>query len=232
MKPLVLTILICLISLAVSAEQVFEQEGSIYFIDKDGRETQLTSFGVDRAPILSPDRKAVAFIRKSDEEAYLAVGAEEDYTPEGLLADQVWIVNIDDKQERMLVKNRRPDPDNSKGDGVTEELKKTIAHIDGESLQFSPDGKRIYFITSAWVTSGAVHCVNTNGTDEHFVIASNSLMVIDKGRYKGHLIVRQHNYFLGAGSYDWLWMFTPEGKKVGPIGVELTDNQKKTLFSE
>ncbi len=96
-----------------------------------------------------------------------------------------------------------------------------VAHIDEESLKFSPDGKRLYFITSAWVTSGALHRVNVDGSGERFVAAANSLKVLGSGSYKGHLIISQHRYFLGGGSYDWYYVFTPQGKEVGPLGADL-----------
>ena len=35
----------------------------------------------------SPDGKHIAFVRKSDKEAYLVIGVPEDYSPEDRLAD-------------------------------------------------------------------------------------------------------------------------------------------------
>lgn len=212
--------------------KVFAKDGNIYYSEHNKNISQLTYSGKDKAPMLSPDSKIVAFIRKSNKEAYLAVGGEEDYTPGGLLADQVWIINTDGSNERMLVRDRKPDPINDKGDGITEELKKTIAHIDEDSLKFSPDSKKVYFISSAWVTSGAIHSVNVDGTDEKFLASGNSLEVINRGRYKGNLIVRQHKYFLVGGTYDWLWLISPEGKQIGPIGLNLDKEQQEFLYSD
>jgi len=59
--------------------------------------------------------------------------------------------------------------------------------IDPHNLQFSPDSRTIFFETSAWVTSGDI-------------------------------IINQHRYrFEGdtpLGSYNWDWLFTPEGKQI------------------
>ena len=206
----------CAIAQGADAVKVFEKNGNIYYLKNGKTNIQLTMSGQDRAPLLSPGGKTVAFIRKSKEKAYLVVGAEEDYTPEGLLADQLWIVDLDTKQEKLVAKDKSPIPGAMKGDGVTEQLRRMIQHIDN-GLQFSPHGKKIYFITSAWVTSGAVHCINIDGTEEHFVTDGNTLLVVDRGRYKGNLIVNKHKYFLLGGSYDWYWMVTPEGKEVGPV---------------
>ena len=238
MKNLVVFVLLASLSClltnsALSGEglgKVFVKDGNIYFSPDGKEEIQLTNSGLDRAPVISFDSKLVAFIRKSNEEAYLAVGGVEDYTPRGLLADQVWIVNIDDKQEEKLVGDKHPRETNE--DDVTKALEKTIAHIDDNSLCFSPDGRKVYFISSAWVTSGAVHSVNIDGSGEKFITGGNTLEVIDRGRYKGYLIIRQHKYFFAGGSYDWLWLVSPEGKQVGALGLDLNDDQRDFLYSD
>ena len=226
-------ILVCVMPYGQCAElqKVFAKEGHIYYFSDGKDEIQLTFNGKDSAPALSPDGKNVAFLRKSDREAYLAVGAPEDYLqsgPDAILADQVWIIGVDGKNEKLLVEDNNPDDfgyDKWEGN-------KVIAHIDDDSLQFSPDGKTLYFITSAWVTTGALHSVNIDGTNERFIAGANYLKVIDKGRYKGNLIIRQHRYFLAGGSYDWLWLFTPAGKELGPLGLDLNEDQLGFLYSD
>jgi hypothetical protein len=46
------------------------------------------------------------------------------------------------------------------------------------------------------------------------------------------LIVNQHRYFLGGGSYDWYWVFSPNGKEEGPLGPEIVKNQRDVLESD
>ena len=85
--------------------------------------------------------------------------------------------------------------------------------------QFSPDGRTVYFLTDAWVTSGAVHAVEVATGRVRYVCPGNSLEVVPRGEHAGHLMVSQHRYFIGgSGSYDWYWLVTPEGRDVGPIG--------------
>jgi hypothetical protein len=90
--------------------------------------------------------------------------------------------------------------------------------IDPHNLQFSPDSKTLYFETSAWVTSGAIHAVNVNGNHLRFVTDGSELRVVKSGSYKGDIIVNQHRYrFKGdtpLGSYNWDWLFTPTGKQI------------------
>jgi len=75
-------------------------------------------------------------------------------------------------------------------------------------------------VSPAWTTSGAVHVVNTTNGKERFVLAGNDLEVIHSGEYRDHLLVSQHRYFVGGGSYDWYWLFRPDGEEVGPVGED------------
>ena len=201
------------------------KNGNIYFSTDGKNRKQLTNTGKDRSPVLSPDEKIVVFIRKSNNKAWMADEHElsNPPPPEELFADQLWIIDINDKKEEMLVKDWNPYTDEPKGsvpDGDAQT--KVISHID--DVNFSPDGKKVYFTTDAWVTSNAVHSVNIDGSNEHFVVAGNSLKVIPTGEYAGYLIVKQHRYCVYGGSYDWFWVFTPEGEEVGPVGTKLENN--------
>ena len=191
----------------------FVTNGNVWVTNTAKKVVQLTSSGKDRAPTVSPDGRCIAFIRKSKNQSYLSVGGEEDYKGDEILADQIWAVDLSTGKERLLVSDRMP----GKGD-VTKELERTIAHIDDDSLCFSPDGSDLYFISSAWVTSGALHVVNLRAGKEHFIAAANSVEVVQSGEYAGHLIVNQHRYFLGTGSFDWYWLLDSKGREIGPVG--------------
>jgi hypothetical protein len=99
------------------------------------------------------------------------------------------------------------------------------------SESFGNDKPLVVF-ASAWVTSGAVHAVKTDGSGLRYVIPGNELEVIPKGEYKGYLIVNQHRYFLGGGSYDWYWVFSPNEKEEGPLGPEIVKSQRDALESD
>ena len=55
------------------------------------------------------------------------------------------------------------------------------------------------------------------------------LEVVGAGEYRDCLLVRQHRYFIGGGSYDWFWLLRPDGKEVGPVGGD-TENFKATYL--
>ena len=70
--------------------------------------------------------------------------------------------------------------------------------------QFSPDGRRLYFVSSAWATSGAVHVIDLATRKERFFTDGSSLVIVPNGDYRGCLLIQKHKYFIGGGAYDWL----------------------------
>ena len=106
------------------------------------------------------------------------------------------------KKERLFVANKF----------ACEEPTEKI--VDSQNLQFSPDSKELYFETSAWTVSGAIHAVQIDGKNLRFVTDGSEYHVVMRGHYKGDLIVNQHRYHDRGGSYDWDWLFTPTGKQI------------------
>jgi WD40-like Beta Propeller Repeat len=189
------------------AQSVSIKDGNIQFTDKAGQTTVLTSSGRDSGPVLAPDGKWVAFVRKVDGKK-IATGSDE------VDPTELWQVRADGKEASLLVKCR-----------TTEKPESLIAEF--ENLQFSTNGKLLYFVTSAWATSGAVHVVDTTNRKERYLFPGNNLKVVTSGEHKDCLLVQQHKYFVGGGSYDWFWLLRPDGKEVGPVGED-TENFEST----
>jgi len=181
------------------AQSVTVEGGNVYY-RASGQSTprRVTSSGHDRDASLSPDGRTIAFVRGTPgDSVQTALGPDE--------ATSVWVVRTDGSGARMLVRGR-----------AAGEPERALALM--SSPQFSPDGKRLYFLSVAWVTSGAVHAVDVASGEERFVLPGLSVEVVPRGHYAGHLLVTQHRYFIIGGSYDWVWLFTPDGREVGPIG--------------
>ena len=109
---------------------------------------------------------------------------------------ELWQVRTDGKEATLLVKCR-----------ASEKPESVIAAF--ENLQFSTNGKLVYFVTPAWATSGAVHVVDTTNRKERYLFPGNGLKAVASGEYKDCLLVQQHRYFIGGGSYDWYWLLRP-----------------------
>jgi hypothetical protein len=177
------------------------QAGNVYFTDATGRARQLTSAGGDASAFLAPDGRWVVFVRKVSGKK-IDTGADE------VEPTELWQIRTDGKEASRLVRCQ-----------ASEKPESIIARFD--RLQFSSDGKLIYFVTPAWATSGAVHVVDSTNGREHFVCPGNDLKVVNEGEYRDCLLVQQHRYFVGGGSYDWYWLLRPSGAEVGPVGESL-----------
>lgn len=193
------------------AQRVSVKDGNIQFTDKTGQTTAITSSGRDSAPVLAPEGKWVAFVRKVDGKK-IATGSDE------VDPSELWQVRTDGKEASLLGRCREA--------GKPESL---IAAF--ENLQFSTNGKLLYFVSPAWATSGAVHVVDTTNRKERYLFPGNNLKLVTSGEYKDCLLVQQHRYFIGGGSYDWFWLLRPDGKEVGPVGEE-TENFQATYSKE
>ena len=211
MKRLFLLISWTALALPALAQTVSVKDGNIQFTDKTGKTTALTSSGKDSDAVLAPDGKWVAFVRKIDGKK-IATGSDE------MDPTELWQVRIDGKESSLLLRCR----DSQKPESV-------IAAF--ETLQFSTNGKLLYFVTPAWATSGAVHVVDTTNRKERYLFAGNNLKVVPAGEYKDCLLVQQHKYFVGGGSYDWFWLLRADGKEVGPVGED-TENFETTYGKE
>lgn len=183
------------------AQSVTVQDGNVFYrASAEAAPRQLTSSGVDRDPVLSPDGRTVAFIRGTPADSVETVLGREEATA-------LWTVGVDGSDPRLRVRGRS-----------SETPSQALALL--QSPAFSPDGGRIYFLSAAWATSGAVHALDLSAGAARFIAPGNSLEVIPSGDYAGFLLVSQHRNFLAGGSYDWYWLVTPEGREVDPVGED------------
>ena len=186
-----------------------DKKGHIEYTDAAGKRTRLTSQGQDSDPCLSPDKRQVVYVRQVPGKPISSGSGDSSPT-------ELRLVDVDGTHDTVLVRS-----------ASAEKVEDVLAGF--ASPTFSPDGNTIYFGGAAYATSGAIHAYDLTTRTVRFVIAGNAPRVVPAGEYKGDLLVEQHRYFLGGGSYDWYWLFEPNGKEIGPVG-ETTDNFRAMYF--
>jgi dipeptidyl aminopeptidase/acylaminoacyl peptidase len=191
-------------------QSVSVEKGCVYFKDAAGKSRRLTTGGRDSAPVLSPDKKTVAFVRATPGQIVSCGSGDVEAT-------ELWALPVDGSQPaKMLLRG-----------AAHEKMERVLCEFN--SPAFSPDGKTIYFLSAAWATSNALHAIDLRGGEARYICAANSLEMVGSGEYRGNLIISQHRYFLGGGSYDWHYLFTPKGKEIGILG-ESPANFKDTYL--
>ena len=167
--------------------------------------TVLTRSGQDSDPVMSPDGTMIVFNRRGPPSSSMTLC--KDFVGDQLL--ELWMISRNGTSQKLLSAEGK------------NEAQSTVCAFDNK--QFSSDGTRLYFETPAWVTSGATHVYEFRTKQERFVVSSNGLIVLsdckDK-QYRDYLVAYQHRYFVFGGSYDWAFLFTPQGKEIGPLGED------------
>ena len=197
---------------AARAQKVsVDKKGNIHYADATGKRTRLTNEGKNSDPVLDPGGRRIVYVHAVPGKTIPAGSGDAQPT-------ELRIMDTDGKNQETLVRS-----------AGAEKVEDILA--DFASPTFSPDGNTIYFSSAAWATSGAVHAYDLTKKTVRYVLPGNNPEVVPAGEYQGDLLVEQHRYFLGGGSYDWCWLFKPDGKEVGPVG-ESTDNFREMYFEK
>ena len=186
-----------------AAARVTVEAGDI-FIEQNGQRRQLTTLGHNSDAALSPDGTFVVFTRSDDKPppdnlAGCKTGAD---------GDQLRRIDADGKDDRLLVAAHA-------GKTAPQQLCRF------EQKQFTSDGRKLFFIAPGWVTSGALHVYDFAKQSVSFVAPANAVIVLNfcAGEHRDQLVLNQHRYFIGGGSYDWYWLYDSDGRKqIGPVG--------------
>jgi hypothetical protein len=188
-----------------AAPHAYSDAGNI-FIAHGSAKTKLTTSEMDVDPVLAPGGAVIVYTRQGRGRSIRGYDANQLCTVDPR-PDELRQINADGTGDRLLLAGRKGDPQNQL--------------CDFRNKQFSSDGRRLYFLTPGWPTSGALHVFDMRTGDEHFVLPANDILVLSfcLNKYKDDLAVLSHRSFLLGGSYDWYWLYDPIGKKeLGPLG--------------
>ena len=176
-------------------------DGDGIMLERDGNKTQLTKSRQDTDPVISPDGRTVFYTRRAAGER------DPQFCSRPPKADELRQVGIDGKDDKLLLSGHWGDPESQL--------------CDFSNKQFSRDGRRLYFMSPGWATSGALHVYDLRTRDERYLVPANDFLVLSycANEHKDDLAVLSHRYFVFGGSYDWYWLYDASGKKeLGPLG--------------
>jgi hypothetical protein len=182
---------------------VYEEKGNIFLKAKD-KITQLTKTEKDSDPALSPNGKWVAFSREIEGKVKECSERNDHWA---CPSEQLWIIDLENMSERMLLEPRTDVP--------PKRTKDVLYQFYGK--EFSPDSQTIYFITPAWATSDAIHAVGIDGKYEHYVMHGYSYEVV-----RGPLSAKIKKYIRNLKEDDW--RIFPKKEGPGLIKKALKDD--------
>jgi dipeptidyl aminopeptidase/acylaminoacyl peptidase len=171
------------------------EDGNVVLQRGDQR-TQLTHAGKDLEAAISRDGGQIAFVRSTpDVTVSTGSGPAE--------AREIWIADTADLSPTRLLTGY------SAGD--VRDLVAGIRH-----LQFSPDGRYLFFLSAAWATSDALHRIDLSTREERFITSANRYAVLESGEFAESLLVNKHRYRSSGGSYDPSFIVTFDGIELAP----------------
>jgi hypothetical protein len=179
-------------SFAQSAES---RNGSIYLIDKSGRESRLTESGQDAEPNLSAKGDQVAYVRTRPSTEAGADGA----------VSEIRVHNVISGTDEIVLQGP--------------------AVIDGKQYygfghpQFAPDARKVFFLFNWAATTHGLASLDPGTHEVKFLMPAVAFpAVVLHGKYTGDLVVQQRRPKLGVGYYLLYYLFTPDGKEIGVVG--------------
>jgi hypothetical protein len=185
----------CCLPVSCLAQNSIEIVSGNVFLQRGAERRQLTREGLDRDAVLSLDGRHIAFVRATPG-VLVSTGSGE------VEAGEVWTVTADAAPIKVLAGRS------------AQAMKNVIAGI--HDLQFSSDGRYLFFLSSAWATSDAVDRLELATAAERFIASGNVLLVIRDGRYANHLLLSQHRYDRPGAARDGYYVFTFDGVEIGP----------------
>lgn len=176
------------------ADAVQVVDGHVTLIKPSGQTVALTRGGIDSEPVLSPDGTAVAFLRT----LIPAPGEYEDG------AYELRTVDVRLGKESLLYRPR----DASSLDATW--LSSALGPLD-----FSPDGRLVYFQRREAQTSFSVLAVDR--TNRHVRVVAKggaSYEVLKAGRYAGQLLQSRRELDKSGVGFIYVWCLLSEGGRV------------------
>jgi hypothetical protein len=188
---------------------VSEVNGNIFFYYSDSSKKQMTFDGKDKNVIISPDEKAITFIRTWTEKTKEVGSCCWD-------DNSLYHIDIKTKQIKSLVSEVR-----------SEDMKQVIVGI--YHPEFNLHSDTIFFMTPAWATQNAMHGYSLKNNSVFFIKAVGNYNYIKKGRYKG-LILATADEYNDSGHRYFRIIMNSKGEVLTDLGENLKDSDINSIL--
>jgi hypothetical protein len=190
-------------------ERAFTKEGNLFIQFDNSEIIQITFKGQDSDASMASNRKFIVFLRTVKNPDAKEEGEQ--------LIDETSIIlyNLENSKEQILVQGCKFD-----GEGSSK-----ISYSDSEGYPFtglcniqkpilSPDNERIYFETTAWTVSAAIHFCSIPTGMISFFHAGSLNEVLPNGNLSINVTETRKN----KGRYYQDWLFDSKGKAIKALG--------------
>ncbi len=193
-----------------SINSVYEKGGAIYLSYSNGESEKITDAENYKYPALSPDKKRLCFVRNFPQ---VTLGMDCGDIEVG----DIYMIDLARNAKAYMVLK-----------GSREHLKNVYEINAGiNSLQFSSDGMKIYFMCAALLSNNAIKVIDLRTKEVKFLTGGKSLKVIYQEKYKDHFISLQRKYTGANYSRDVYCLMSPFGEEIREVSSDPADVEKE-----
>lgn len=180
---------------------VYVQYGKTYF-------HQITKTGLDTLPALSKDRHFLIYLRNQQSN--------------GVNLSQIIRYDLRTSTEEVLVQASEGNPDVSTYISYANSDNYPFSCL-GEimNMKLSPDNERIYFETTAWTVSDAIHYYDISTGQIYFFHSGDLNKIYPNGMLNITTTSLAFDKKGNSGRYTQQWLYDSNGKKIKPLSKKV-----------
>lgn len=180
---------------------VYVQYGKMYF-------HQITKTGLDTLPALSKDRQFLIYLRYQKNN--------------GIRLSQIIRYDLRTSAEEVLVQASEDNPDVSTSISYANSDNYHFSCLgDITNIKLSPDNERIYFETSAWTVSNAIHYYVISTGQIHFFHSGDLNKIYPNGMLNIQTTDLAYDKKGNSARYVQYWLYDSDGKKIKPLSKRI-----------